>query len=160
MSVWRTFGQQVFTADVGSQSVYQRFQVPKKYLLLSVKTWMIFYNNPTFSGLWIELWSDLGGKPGQLLKSSKVRLKSELLTKANGFLEIPFDFSAPLGVTLQASDWYHLVINASGYTGDASSHISWMKAFPDPIYDTGYTPTFENLSIAPYQLSMIGAAFK
>jgi hypothetical protein len=51
---------------------------------------------------------------------------------------------------------YHFVPWISGYTGDSSAHIAWVKAFPDPTYETGLTVNQIKIATLPYKIAFIG----
>lgn len=155
---WRVFGERWATSELTDTTKAQKFKPNDDMLLLAVRTWVIVYNNPTYTSLNMKIYSNNAGSPGTLLHTSdNVQLKADVCTLANGVKEIYFAFNAPQGVPLQASDYYHIVINGSGYTGSDSAHLAWMKAFPDPVYQTGISVTFENLAVSPYAMYFIGA---
>jgi hypothetical protein len=147
------------TADVSSQRLTQRFKLSRNYLLYVVRSWLVIYNDPAFTSVSLELWSDRSGSPGVLIASSDPVLKSAIIQDQNGAKEVPFTFLSE-GVPLRGGDWYHLVLSASGYTGIESSHIGWMKAFPEEAFYPTYQATFENLSVAPYRMVFVGSKIR
>jgi hypothetical protein len=152
---WRVWGDPYTTAEMSNSSRHQKVEFDDNYILKAVRTWVIIYNNPTFTSLNMKVYSDNAGVPGKLLHTSTNNLlKSEIHTLDNGVKEIYFDFNE---IPVRSGDIYHFVINASGYTGSETSHIAWMKAFPDPVYATGLTVSFSNLLYLPYQLYFIGS---
>lgn len=157
---WTVFGEPINTADFGAQSKFQKFRLNSNQLLLAVRTWIIFYNNPSISGLRMEIWSNnSSGTPGRKLFTSETLTKAQMITLANGVKEVPFIFNDPFGVVINGSDWYHLILNGDAYTGDDTSHIAWMKALPDPAYSLNYSPSITNVNTAPYLMSFFGAPY-
>ncbi len=155
---WRVWGTRWTTSDMTTTTLSQKFIPNDDILLLAVRTWVIVYNNPTFTALNMKLYSDNGGSVGTLLHTSdNTQLKASIHTSANAVKEIYFEFNAPTGIPLKSSDSYHIVINGTGYTGNDSTHLAWMKAFPDPVYQTGISVTFNNLAVSPYAMYFIGA---
>jgi len=152
---WRVWGERMDTADLSGTTKAQKFRLnaDAPMLLLAIKTWIIFYNDPALTSLSAKIYSDLSDSPDQLLYTSAALTKAEMITLDNGAKEIYFAFNAPHGVLVSHTDWMHLVLSGSGYTGSSTSHIAWMKAWPNPSLDTGYTPTATNASTAPYFVS-------
>lgn len=131
---WRNLVKPLSTADVAGTVVSQRFRHPtNRVILAGVHIGMAFYNDPAFADVKMELRADRNGSPGKLIATSTTRYtKAELLLvedhalKFAGFL---FD-----EVTLQANEWYHLVLVPSTYTGVDASFIAWRYSYPDPQY--------------------------
>lgn len=155
---WRVFGEWIPTAGATDLSVYQKFKTTNNKILVAVRTWFVFYNDPSVTSIALKIYSNNGGSPGKLLYTSNSLTKSTIITSANGVRECYFEFNSGNGVHLKGGDYYHLVFSAVGYTGDSSAHIAWMKAYPDPVYTGGWSTTHENLGIAPYQMSFVGAS--
>lgn len=152
---WKVQGAWYSTAELdGTTLSGQKIRFNKNLILRGVRPQLIFYNNPVFTDIRFRLYSDRAGVPGKLLHTSAVKTKAEILTLANGVKEPYFEFALP---TFKSTDWFHLVPIATGYTGTASSHIAWRKAWPDPIYRTGLTTTFTSWPTDPYMLHIIGA---
>jgi len=153
---WRVWGERIDTADFsGTPRVFQPVKPNDNIVLLAVRTWVIFYNNPTLTNLTMKIYSNSGGSPLKLLHSSTTtHTKAAMITLANGIKEVYFEFS---NVPLKSTDTYHFALAGSGYTGTGTTHIAWMKGYPDPIYKTGITTSFEFLVRAPYQMSIVAA---
>jgi hypothetical protein len=138
---------------------YQPVIFGRDIVLKAIRTWVIFYNNPPLTSISMKIYSNLTSpvnRPGKLLATSSNALtKSQIITLENGVKEIYFEFNEPV---FKALETYNLTLILPGYTGDGSSHISWLKGFPDPVYKTGYTPSIENMIYAPYQSCFIGAS--
>lgn len=155
---WRVFGNQLLTSDFsGSPINSQPVKFNTNTVLRGMRTWLIFYNDPVLTSAQMKIYSNRNGSPGQLLFTSTNTLtKSEIITLENGVKEIYFDFDY---IPMKDLETYQFALWLNGYTGTASSHVAWMKGWPDPVYRTGYTPTFTNLLYAPYQMYFIGADF-
>ena len=154
---WTVWGDKFETGELSNTNMYCKIKFNQNLVLKGVRTWIILYNNPTFTDLNLKLYSNEDNKPKSLLyTSTNVQKKEDIITEHNGAKEIYFDFN---DVPLNGNDTYHFVMNGTGYVYSNDSHLAWMKAFPDPVYAAGYTPTFENMLNAPYQLYVIGGKF-
>ena len=156
---WKVWGDQLDTADLTSTNKSQAVTFGEDTILLAVRTWVIVYNDPPFTSLNLKIYSNevISGAntPKKLLATSNnVQLKADVHTLSNGAKEIWFDFNFPV---YNGADIYNLVLNGVGYAGSDASHLSWMKAFPNPVYPSGYTPAMETLPLAPYEIYFIGA---
>lgn len=160
---WRVFADTFLTADLAADAVshYQKFSPHSDILMSMVRVWIIAYNNPTFTNLKAKLYSNKpDGTPGRVIATSETILtKAQIITSTNGAKEIYFKFNDPYGIPLKSGDFYHIVLEATGYTYSDSSHLAWVKAWPDAGYSVGYTPTYVNLGVAPKRLAIIGATF-
>lgn len=137
MAGWRVWAERLETADfVGVPRMFQTVKFHKNIILKGMRTWVIVYNNPNFTNLEMRIYANHGGVQGKLLyTSSNVITKAQMITLANGVKEIFFDFDTlPI---FKDEDTYLFTLMANGYTGDATSHIAWMRAYPDPVYRTG-----------------------
>lgn len=152
---WRVWGDSYSTAALTDKSMYQQVTFQNNYIIRGVRTWLVVYNDPAFTSINMKVYSNEGGLPRKLLyTSSNVLLKADVHTLANGVKEVYFDFD---NASFRSGDSYHFVINAVGYTGSDTSHLAWMKAFPDPVYQTGLTISFSGLLTFPYQIYFIGS---
>lgn len=153
---YRVFGEELFTSHFsGSPVFYQKVIMPDYHAVLDgVKTSVIVYNNPSFTSLEMRLYSMKNNSLRQLIATSEVKTKAEIITESNGIRNVPFVFSTRR--TLYANDYYGFVLWANGYTGDGSSHIAWMKDFPDPVNPEGLTVSYDYLIKFPYRLALIG----
>lgn len=154
MSVF--YGECFETADMSGTGMYVRFTPGDNVVLRALRTWLIFNDySGSFTSMVGKLYSDRSGSPGALITTSTNSFnRADVTTLNSGVKEIYFLFD---DVSLRSNLYYHLVINCSNYTATASNHIAWRKAFPDPVYRGGWSQTFENLGIAPYFLTAIGA---
>lgn len=157
--MWRVWGERYDTADMSNTRVYQPAQFPKNYVLLGCRIWVIAYNDPVFTSLHMKIYSDNNGVPKKLLHTStNVQLKADIHTLDNAAKEIWFDFDKiPVrGEPTLASNKYHFVLNGSGYTGDETSHLAWMRGFPNPVYrPAGFG--YNDLLTSPLTLYFIGS---
>jgi hypothetical protein len=150
------FADSLATADLGASSTRsQKVRVEESKLILAVRTWLVF-NDPTFTNLRMCIYSDSAGVPGSKLSSSASRTKASIMSAAYAAKELAFKFNEPAGVALAGSTWYHLLLEADGYTADDNHHIAWRKDWPVPVYQ-GFAPTAENLAVAPYAVTLLGA---
>lgn len=147
---------EVFTTSDWSTTprVFQPVSFTANTILIAARSWFIFYNDPAFTNLTMEVWTNNAGEPGVLLATStNTWTKAELITEDHGFKEIYFKFDQ---LNMRAGDTYHFCPKLSGYTGTTSTHVAWKKAFPDPVLSSGLTVTFESLGGSPYAIYFIG----
>lgn len=153
---WTVWGTELISTDLTSTAIYQPITFNDDIILRAVRTWVIVYNDPVFTDLSLKIYSNDAGLPKKLLATStNVITKAEMITETNGVKEIYFEFNYP---SFNGADTYHFVLNGTGYAPAGGSHLAWMKAFPDAVYQGGYTPALETIGVAPYQLYCIGAA--
>lgn len=161
MSGWTVYGDPWESGELANTNKFQTIKYKDNIILKAIRTWVIVVNDPTFTNLTMKIYSNTvvssDNTPVKLLYTSTNTLtKSEIITLANGVKEIYFTFD---DVPMQEETLYNLVINGAGYVYSSSSHLAWMKAWPDPVYTAGYTPTSESLAVAPYQVYAIGGKF-
>lgn len=153
---YTNWAEQLFTSHFsGSPVFFQPVRFNRDLILHGVRSTVNFYNNPTLTSLEMRVYTYKSQTPRQLIVTSSVQLKSACITEANGARDIPFFFSPRHSFI--GGDWYAFVLWANGYTGDETSHIAWMKDFPDPVNPTGLTLGMEDIAGAPFRLSFIGA---
>lgn len=156
--VWTVYGDIYESAgDLTDQSKFQPIIMPDNTIIVGVRTWVLFIDDPTFTNLSMEIYSnrtDSGSDaPGKLLHTSTdQRTKSEIFTDNSANKEIYFTFN---NVNLRGGDTYNFVLTGTGYSPTSSSFIAWRLAWPDPVYTENYTPTVENLNRAPKFISTI-----
>lgn len=155
--MWLVWGERFETADLSSnQRVFQPVTFNKNIVLKACKTWFIINGNPTYTNVYMEIWSNENNAPKRLLyTSSNVVTKTTLCDENNGVREAYFDFD--MLPTFQENDIYHFVPRATGYTGAQASHLAWKKSYPDPVYKTGIDSSYTSLLISPYDIYFIGA---
>lgn len=156
---WRVWGDPFETTDLTTSNKFQSITFGQDLILRAARTWIIVYNNPAFDYLNMKIYSNDASSgantPKKLLATStNTQLKSSIHTLDNAVKEIWFEFDYPV---FNGADIYNFVINGSGYTFAESSHLAWMKGFPNPVYSSGYTPSMLTIPFAPYELYFIGA---
>ncbi len=156
----KLWGEPFLTADFSSTPVkYQPFKVEDNFLLKACRSYFILYNSAAFTSIQMRIYSNapLTSTPSQLLfTSSTSRTKAQLFpANTNGFKETFFEFSTY--PNLKSGETYHFVPWISGYTGDASSHVAWVRDFPDPVNRTNLTVETKNLAVFPFRVYAIGA---
>jgi hypothetical protein len=150
---WRMIGKPISTAEMAAATVYQTLTMPAvgNKLLKAATAGVIFYNDPAFVNLHMRLYTS----GGTLLATSAAWAKADILTLDHAYKSIGFTFTSPFPLTAGSS--YRFALYATGYTGDASTHISWRHAYPDPQYREGLTLEAANGDNHPLELSVIGA---
>lgn len=152
---WKVYGRSWDPGELSDTSVYQTFTPGSNIILKAIRTWVICYNDPTFTSLTMKLYSR---GPGVLIASSTTTFtKAQILeTYGNGVKGLYFNFSH---VPLVDSDSYDIVMSAVGYSPTSSAYLAWMQAYPDPVYQTGLTINRDMINRMPYFIeSVIGAS--
>jgi len=132
---WRGYGEPLLTADATAKRVYSTIVPTKNILLRAMGFGLIWVNDPAVTSFNGKLFADNGSTaPGALIATSTdSRTKADItavITLGNGRLTTFVKFN---DVPLRQNTKYHFVINLVGYTGTASSNITWEKSWPDPI---------------------------
>lgn len=152
---WKVWGNYYLTGELSNQTNFQPVTFNDNYIIRACRTWVIFYNDPVLTSLNMKIYSDHNNAPRKLLATStNSQLKSDMITLTNGIKEIWFEFDY---FPVQANEVYHFVLNGVGYTGTSSSHLAWMKGYPDPIVGTGSPIQYTQAGTAPYQIYFIGS---
>lgn len=160
MCAWKVFGDDFESGELENTNKFQTTKFGYDTILRAVRTWIIVVGDPTFTDLHMKMYSNqlIGSdnSPNVLIATSTNTLtKSEIITLENGVKEIYFEFDY---IPCNGETLYNFVINGTGYTSPTTtSHIAWRKAFPDPVYTSGYTPAMETVPYSPYALYIIGA---
>ena len=157
---WLVYGENLETSDLTTTAKFQPVKFGKDSILIGIRTWLIIYNDPVFTNLNMKIYSNDASSgansPKKLLATStNVQTKTAIHTLENGVKEIWFDFDKPV---FNGKDIFNLVLNGTGYIGTSDSHIAWLKAFPNPVYSSGYTPSMLTIPYAPYEAYFIGAS--
>jgi hypothetical protein len=131
------FGEVLLTSDASNLRVYQPVVSASSISFIADRTWFIFYNNPIFTSMSMDLYTNSPNNTPEALfaSSSNSWLKSDIITAANGVKSINFNFDH---VNLKVGEKYHLLVRIAGYTGTNNSHIAWYKNF-DPVYNAPLT---------------------
>jgi hypothetical protein len=158
---WYMLTKQILTADNSSTApgVFQQFRLgtaESPALLRGLSCGIVLYNDPAFTSLTMELWSDRTNAPGKLIATSSTSYaKAVLLTTNNhGVRFLGFTFGR---IPLRPGSYYHAAIRLSGYTGTDSSYVGWRVSYPDLEYSTGITQEKTKAGIYPLQLSVLTA---
>lgn len=155
---YRVWGDRISTGDFVALSAFQVIKLNKNFVILAAKVSLIVYNSPVYDFIRGNLYTVVNGKPESLICTSDNIFKpADVCAVANGVKEIYFTFKSPYGVRFSGLDQIAFVLTASGYVGDANSHLAMQKAWPDPVYKLNFTPTLENLPVAPRRIALIGA---
>lgn len=145
--MFQVYGDQFSTDDMTGTSMSQTAKFTYDRLLRAARVWLVATGNPAFSDLVMKVYSDNGGSPGALIATStNTKQKTEIMTLGNGIFETHFNFNK---INLKRGQFYHFVINCTGYVYSESSCLAWKKAFPDPIYTTGLTIDVKNIHTSP-----------
>lgn len=143
-------------ADGTDLTYSQRFKVNSNSVVRAIRTWVVLYNNPTFTNMRMRLYENRNGVAGKVLATSTNSfVTADLLsTEVHGLKGIYFTFA---DVPLLGTEWYHAQILLDGYTFSDSSLVGWVKGFPDPEYREGLALTYEERLVSPYRFAVIGA---
>ena len=155
---WNMMGKRILTADVTTPpGVSQSFIVSTtngNHILKALTCGVILFNDPAFTSLSMELWSDRAGSPIKKISTSINSFsKAVLLTTdihAARFLGFEFD-----NISLHSGSTYHAVLHPSAYTGTTSTFIAWRSTWPDPQYKTGLTIDCSHTDKFPLELGVI-----
>lgn len=160
---WEVYGQPYDTGELSDTSYYQSFRLNQDTIIKTIRTWFIVFNDPIFTDLTAKIYAtddqieDGTFPPTKLLHTSDSRLKSQIHTLDYGARETWFQFSPT--IPLEGNTWYALVINATGYIPTSSSYLCWMHAYPDPVYQTNWTPSRYTVGKSPFQIYFEGASY-
>lgn len=129
---WTLWADSYSTSEITDNSKSVAVTFGDDGVFRACRTWIIIYNDPTFTSLSMKIYSNnSSGSPRKLLATStNVQLKADVHTLPNAPKEIWFEFDY---FPVQANEIYHFVLTGSGYTGSSSSHIAWVKGYPDPV---------------------------
>lgn len=157
---WRVIGKPLLTADMsGIPTITQKFNSESgssDYLLKSVVLGVLFYNDPAFTNIYVEIWSDRSGSAQKLIATSNSIHKSEcLVTEIHGYRMIGFSFDS--AIPMRAQTPYHVALRASGYTGTNASHIAVRLSYPDPQYGELITQDAASGARHPFDMNIISA---
>lgn len=159
---WRMICKPLSTAEMTVASlptVAQAFTLDstKPHKILRKVVAGVFAHNPAFTALTMELWSDNGGVPCQLIATStNSKARANLLPTADNF-GITFAFFLFNDIPLRAGVKYWLALKSTGYTYAALTHLAWRHSWPDPQYQTGLTLTTVMGAKMPLEATIITA---
>lgn len=155
--MWKVYGNVLETADIdGTTKTQAMAWVPNSDIVLrGTRTWFVMFNSPVFTQLRMRLYESQGSGAGKLIATStNFFIPADLQTDAYALKGVYFDWA---DIALKGTNTYYFLPYATGYTGNDSTHIAWVKAFPDPEYRTGFSLTYEEMHARPYRLAVIGA---
>lgn len=152
---WRMLGKPIATAEMNAKTVFQTVKIPAltNMLIRGVTAGLIFYNDPAFTSLHLNMYDDDAGSPGLLLAQSNALVKAELLADLHAYKVVGFTFD---DVAVKAGNQVHFALGAVGYTGDASSHIAWRNSYPDPQFVAGLTLDAAHADNHPFEVCLVG----
>lgn len=155
---YRCWAERFVTADFsGSPVHYQKAVFSETMALIAVRSRFVVYNNPTMTTLSMRIYSSVSNAPSALLHTFDTTwTKAQMTAYDHGAREVYFEFTQPRH--LVAGDTYFFVPWISGYTGNDTSHIAWVKSYPDPFYTTGVTNEGVKAATMPYSIGFIGGA--
>jgi len=156
---WRMIGKPYETADVTAvPSITQRFtHAGPPHVLRGVDVGVIFYNDPTFTSITLELWSDRASGAGALIAQSSTNYTKLACMESQNSAYKVLGFTFP-DVALRNGAFYRLALRPAGYTGNAAAHIAWRFSYPDPQYRGGLTLNAAKGANTPFEFSIISAA--
>lgn len=157
-TVW---GKPYASGELSDTTYYQTIRPKSDMILKAVRTWIIFYDNPTVTSFNMKIYSNTvdgpeENNPSKLLHTSTNTLsKADIITENNGYREVYFEFA---NVNLQSLTYYNFVLNATGYSPSGDSHVAWRQGFPDPVYATGLTIATTKLESFPFAIYFASGA--
>lgn len=138
---------------IGAPRVYQPMVLSKNRIVKAFRTWVLVYNSPSFTTLSLNVMSNLGAIPGQVIFTSENSyVLNDIATDAFAVKEIFFDFINPIFLR---KGTYHLALNATDYVGDSSSHLGWVRGTPDPNNQIDVSNNTQNIARMPFYLGVI-----
>lgn len=155
--MWKAYGNVLLTADINGTTKTQamKFRPNSDVVIRAVRSWFVFYNSPVFTALSLRIYEDQGGSAGKLLATStNSHSMAEMSTLAYAMKGTYFEFA---DISLKATNYYHVLPYATGYTGTDASHIGWVKGWPDNEYRTGLALDYEEIHVNPYRFAIVGA---
>lgn len=151
------------TSELTNTSKFQPITpVDENKILRYVGTQIFVLNDAPFTDINLKLYSNSGNSPRALIATSTYSIsKTQMFNAAigsgtHGKFELVFAFDF---IPLRKGEIYHLVLNGTGYTGNTSSYVAWIKGYPNPPITTGITVTFNSLFTSPYYVYCLGADF-
>jgi hypothetical protein len=171
---WEIWGQRWDDAESTTTDLYVSFKPSKNVTLLAIRTWIIVFDNPTYTAGSMKIYSNTGSAsaspstPNKLLYTSSNTVTSSDLqpTEANAVSEVYFEFNPTagnlgdsMGEALRKDEWYHAVINWTGYSGnDDTSHLAWRNGWPDhPYKNKGFTLSANSQLVDPFSIAIVSA---
>lgn len=135
---------------------YQTFTPNANVFLKALRTWVVVYNDPTFTSLSANVYEDDGGLPGALLmSSSNSHTKASLIgANTNALRGVYFTFTND--IILRSADVYHLVLKWTGASGfSETAHVGWIQDVYDPVYAAAQTAN--QIQKSPFNISIVAS---
>lgn len=149
-----------FVTDLTSYELTQRFKPSLKITPNVVRANFVMFNVPTITALNCRIYSESMQSNGtysvgKLIDSSAARTVSTITTIKNGVYDLYFQFSN--GSFLNENSYYYITFTATGYTFSESSHLGWLRDWPEPNYGTG--SEYSDVLLSPYRFHLNGQRF-
>lgn len=161
---WEVLGRTYYNdSDLTDTTVFQSIKFDYNVAIRALKLWVIVFNDPTFTSLNLKVYANnenaATNQPSSLLATAdNTWAKADLHTQDYAAKEIYFEFANDL--VLGGDSWYHVALNATGYSGASeTSHLSWMYAYPNIYYSEGVTLSKVTASTYPLALHPIFSEF-
>lgn len=154
--VWSVYADPL--VSLPDPAVFCPLTIGRDIELWSIRTWVVFFNQPTFTEVKLGVYSDLDGKPGQLLfESTSSQTLDSVQSPASNSSAKEIFFSFAQNPHLKSSGFYHICLTGSGYVFNEASFIAHKKAWPDPCYESGADLTDGRLlARLSYDVALIG----
>ena len=141
---------------------FQGLKWDDNYIITTMRAWIVIVNSPSFTNMVMKVYgndeSQAEFTPSNLIATSTnpfsisdVNIGGSFL--GNGVFEVGFQFD---GLHVRKDTTYNFVMNFDGYFPTATSYVGWKRAWPDPVAQTGFTPTGLNLNTAPFEVYGVG----
>lgn len=160
--MWKVFGNVLETADINgtSKSQAMKIRTNSNVVVKAIRTWFVFFNDPAFTSLSLRIYEDQAGQAGKLIATSTnsftlAQVFTDAASNDYALKGLYFEFDE---ISLKGTSYYHVLPYAVGYTGTDSSHIAWVKGWPDNEYRTGLTLSYEESIASPYRFAVVGAS--
>lgn len=148
------FGTVWNSGELADKSVFTKFKFKSNLILKGIVTNIIVFNDPTFTSLSLNIYSDRGGLPDVLLATStNSQTKEAVHTLANANKALFFQFAEQ---AFAGEVFYHLVMSAVGYSPTAAKYLAREVQTTDPIYVGGDTDPIK-YAINPHKFSVISS---
>jgi len=142
-------------AELSNATKYQPCKMNSNIILRYVRSWVVVFNNPSFTGLTMKIYaSNESYDKGKLLHTATTTwTKTQVTAENNAIREIYFEFN---DISLNKDNWYHFALSGTPSSFSSSSCIAWKMGWPDPVYRTGLSVTYPNRA-QNYDLYFIGS---
>lgn len=149
-----------FVTDLTSYELTQRFKPSLKITPNVVRATFLMFNVPTITDLTCRIYSESmqsngNYSVGKLIDSSATRTIGSITTIKNGVYDLYFQFSN--ASFLSDKSYYYVTFTASGYSYSESSHLGWLRDWPEQNYGTG--SQMNDLDTAPLRFHLNGQRF-